>query len=102
MPVRDYTFRGTTRSLCPTCRRVVDAKIIVREGRVWFRKRCPVHGEIEDFVCSDVSYFDRNEFNQPARMPKAYGTRSDQGCPHDCGLCPEHEQHTCIGLIELT
>ena len=28
MNVRDYVFRGTTRSLCPHCRRVVDAKII--------------------------------------------------------------------------
>jgi uncharacterized radical SAM superfamily Fe-S cluster-containing enzyme len=102
MDLRDYIFLGTTRSLCPACRRVVDAKIIVRGGRVWFRKRCPEHGVIEDFVCSDVAYFDRNEFSQPARVPKAYGTRSDRGCPHDCGLCPEHEQHTCIGLIEVT
>jgi uncharacterized radical SAM superfamily Fe-S cluster-containing enzyme len=102
MDLRDYVFLGTTRSLCPACRRVVDAKIVSRQGRVYFRKRCPEHGEIEDFVCSDVAYFDRHEFSQPARVPKAYGTRSDRGCPHDCGLCPEHEQHTCIGLIEIT
>jgi uncharacterized radical SAM superfamily Fe-S cluster-containing enzyme len=102
MDVRDYIFLGTTRSLCPVCRRVLDAKIVVRAGRVYFRKRCPDHGEIEDFVCSDVSYFDRHEFSQPARLPKAFGTASDRGCPHDCGLCPEHEQHTCIGLIEVT
>lgn len=102
MPVRDYTFRGTTRSLCPDCRRVVDAKIVVREGQVWFRKRCPEHGEFEDFVCSDVTYFDQHEYDQPARLPKAYGVEADRGCPHDCGLCTEHEQHTCIALIEVT
>ena len=39
---------------------------------------------------------------QPARLPRAFGARSDKGCPYDCGLCPEHEQHTCIGLIEIT
>ncbi len=33
MALRDYTFLGTTRSLCPTCRRLVDAKIIVRGQR---------------------------------------------------------------------
>src|SRR5205085_1583348 len=49
MPVRDYTFRGLTKSLCPHCRRVVEAKIIVRDGRVYFRKRCPEHGVVEDF-----------------------------------------------------
>jgi uncharacterized radical SAM superfamily Fe-S cluster-containing enzyme len=100
--LRDYTFLGTTHSLCPQCRRLVDAKIIVRNGRVYFRKRCPKHGVIEDLVCSDVTYFDRNEYSQPARLPRAFGARSDRGCPYDCGLCPEHEQHTCIGLVEVT
>jgi 7,8-dihydro-6-hydroxymethylpterin dimethyltransferase len=102
MPASDYIYRGTTRSLCPDCRRVVDAKIIVRDGRVWFRKRCPEHGEFEDFVCSDVAYFDRHEFDQPARLPNQYGIEPDRGCPLDCGLCTEHEQHTCIALIEVT
>ena len=23
------------------------------------------------------------------------------GCPYDCGLCPEHKQHTCLALIEV-
>jgi 7,8-dihydro-6-hydroxymethylpterin dimethyltransferase len=102
MDLRDYTFLGTTRSLCPECRRLVDAKIVVRQNRVYFRKQCPEHGLIEDFVCSDVNHYDRHEFSQPARLPKAFGTGADRGCPYDCGLCPEHEQHTCIGLIEVT
>jgi hypothetical protein len=102
MNLRNYTFLGTTRSLCPQCRRLVDAKIIVRRNRVYFRKSCPEHGTFEDFVCSDAAYYDRNEYTQPARLPHAFGTRADRGCPYDCGLCPEHEQHTCIGLVEIT
>src|SRR2546421_2609983 len=102
MNLRDYTFLGTTRSLCPTCRRLVDAKIIVRDRRVYFHKRCPEHGTIEDFVCSDVAYYDRHEFDQPARMPRGYGVEPQRGCPYDCGLCTEHEQHTCIALVEIT
>ena len=23
------------------------------------------------------------------------------GCPLDCGLCPEHKQHACLGIIEV-
>ncbi|WP_246203976.1 radical SAM protein [Streptomyces tailanensis] len=23
------------------------------------------------------------------------------GCPSDCGLCPEHKQHACLGIIEV-
>jgi uncharacterized radical SAM superfamily Fe-S cluster-containing enzyme len=102
MNLRDYTFLGTTQSLCPICRRLVPAKIIVRQGRVYFRKQCPEHGTIEDFVCSDVSYYDRHEYSQPARLPRAYGVEPNKGCPYDCGLCTEHEQHTCIALVEIT
>src|SRR5438552_17447976 len=102
MNLRDYTFLGTTRSLCPTCRRLVDAKIIVRDRRVYFRKRCPEHGTFDDFVCSDVAYYDRHEFDQPARLPRHFGTTPNKGCPYDCGLCTEHEQHTCVALVEIT
>ncbi len=102
MSTRDYTFLGTTHSLCPHCRRRVDAKIVVRDKRVYLRKRCPEHGAFDDFVCSDVDYWDRNEFARPARQPKKYATESDKGCPHDCGICPEHEQHTCVALVEIT
>lgn len=102
MSTRDYTFLGTTHSLCPHCRRRVDAKIVVRDKRVYLRKRCPEHGAFDDFVCSDVDFWDRNEFARPARQPKKYATDSDKGCPHDCGICPEHEQHTCVALVEIT
>ncbi|MCA9101691.1 MAG: radical SAM protein [Planctomycetales bacterium] len=100
--LRDYTFLGTTESLCPECLALVPAKIVVRDRRVYFRKRCPTHGPREDFVCSDVGQFDRLEYTVPARLPQTFGTEPRRGCPYDCGLCTEHEQHTCIGLVELT
>lgn len=99
---RNHVFLGTTQSLCPECLALVPAKILSREGRIYFRKHCPVHGVREDFVCSDVSQYDRMEFNVPGRVPREFGAEVDRGCPYDCGLCSEHEQHTCIGLIEIT
>lgn len=102
MELRDYTFLGTTQSLCPECLRLLPAKIIVRDGRVYFRKVCPTHGEREDFVCSDVTQYDRLEYSTPAKVPVQVGIEPNQGCPYDCGLCAEHEQHTCIGLVEIT
>jgi len=102
MHLRDYTYLGTTKSLCPHCRRLVEAKIVSRAGRVYFRKRCPEHGVVEDFVCSDVAWYDRHELAQPARLPQDFGTDAERGCPYDCGLCPEHEQHTCVALVEVT
>ncbi len=102
MQLRDYTFLGTTQSLCPECLDVTPAKIVVRNGRVYFRKNCPTHGEREDFVCSDVSFYDQMQYAVPAKMPQEFGVEPSRGCPLDCGLCTEHEQHTCIGLVEIT
>ncbi len=102
LPLSDYTFLGLTQSLCPECLAVVPAKILVRDNRVYFRKTCPTHGIREDFICSDASQYDRMEFSVPGKVPREFGVEPSQGCPLDCGLCTEHEQHTCIGLVELT
>ena len=99
---RDYTFLGLTQSLCPDCHQVVQAKIISRKGRVYFRKSCPEHGTREDFICSDVNRYDLIETSLPAKLPEQTYTEPEKGCPYDCGLCSEHEQHTCIGVIEIT
>jgi uncharacterized radical SAM superfamily Fe-S cluster-containing enzyme len=99
---RDYTYLGATQSLCPECLAVVPTKIITRGARVYFRKRCPQHGEREDFICSDVAYYDRLEYSLPAKIPVEFGVEPKHGCPLDCGLCTEHEQHTCVAVVEIT
>ena len=92
-----------TQSLCPECLALVPAKIIERDGRVYFSKRCHTHGAREDFVCSDVRWFDRMEYSLPGRLPTKFGgVEPNRGCPYDCGLCTEHEQHTCIGVLDIT
>ena len=40
----DYIFRELTRSISPECKAVIDAQIIIRNGKVYMRKRCPAHG----------------------------------------------------------
>jgi len=107
MQLRNHTFLGTTQSLCPTCHaegtyQLVPTKIVSREGRVYFLKRCPIHGEREDFVCSDAASYDQMRFSVPGKVPAVMGVDPEAGCPADCGLCTDHEQHTCIGLVELT
>lgn len=102
MQTRDYTFLGATQSLCPECLTLAPAKIVERRGRVYFRKRCEVHGAREDFVCSDARWFDRMQYQTPGKVPAVLGVEPRRGCPYDCGLCTEHEQHTCVGLLEIT
>ena len=100
--LREHRFLGATQSLCPDCLDVVPAKIIARDGRVYFRKHCSTHGMRDDFVCSDERWFDRMEYSLPGRVPPRFALEPDRGCPYDCGLCTEHEQHTCVAVLEIT
>ncbi|HST89677.1 MAG TPA: radical SAM protein [Ktedonobacterales bacterium] len=98
----DYVFYELTRSICPECRRVIDAKVILRDNKVYMRKRCPEHGEFEGLVYGDAqAYTTSARFNKPGTIPLEFATAVRHGCPHDCGLCPDHQQHTCLGIIEV-
>lgn len=81
---------------------MVPAKIIARGKRVYFRKRCPTHGLREDFICSDRRWYDRYDYALPPKLPKTTFVEASRGCPLDCGLCTEHEQHTCVAVLEIT
>jgi len=41
---RPEVFLELTKSICPLCKRVIDAEVNVRDNRVILRKRCPEHG----------------------------------------------------------
>ena len=98
----DYVFLELTRSICPECRRIIDAHILLRNNKVYMRKRCPEHGTFEGLVYGDAqAYVSATRFNKPGTMPLTYSTHIERGCPHDCGLCPDHQQHTCLGIIEV-
>jgi 7,8-dihydro-6-hydroxymethylpterin dimethyltransferase len=99
---RDEIFIECTRSICPVCKAVLDAEVNVRDGKVFLRKRCPDHGQFEALVYSDAAmYLDSQRFNKPGTIPLAFQTEEADGCPLDCGLCPQHKQHSCLGIIEV-
>src|SRR6185437_15600431 len=52
---RDAIFFELTRSICPECRRVIDAQILLRDNKVIMRKRCPDHGQFEALVYGDAA-----------------------------------------------
>ena len=99
----DYVSCETTRSVCPECLNTVDAEILITDGRVIMRKRCPVHGWFEALMSSDAEmYLNSLPYNKPGRSPLEFSTEVVGGCPQDCGLCPDHKQHTCLAVIEVT
>ena len=95
-------FHEFTRSVCPVCLRAVDAQVLLRENQVFLRKRCPEHGWFEGLISSDAeAYVASARFNKPGSIPLGWSTEVREGCPWDCGLCPEHKQHICVALIEV-
>jgi len=98
----DYVFYELTRSICPICRRTIDAQIVIRNSQVYMRKRCPDHGPFEALVYADAElYTSSSRFNKPGTIPLEFATEVKHGCPRDCGLCPDHQQHACLGIIEV-
>ncbi|HTL29986.1 MAG TPA: radical SAM protein, partial [Tepidisphaeraceae bacterium] len=101
-PSKDYSFYGQTLSLCEVCLRLVNAKIAIEGDAVFYLKRCPEHGAQKTLISSDAAYFKSiKNFIKPGDLPLRHQSRTHYGCPYDCGLCPDHEQHSCLALIEI-
>ena len=100
--LRDYVFHDFTRSICSKCGELCDAKIIIKGGAAFLVKNCLTHGEEIEVFEEDASYLlERQRYDKPGNTVRP-DTKVTRGCPYDCGLCPDHEQHTCIGVIEVT
>ena len=101
--VRPYLFYDVAVSICSTCYRKVEGKIVFEDGRVLLLKRCPEHGNERILMADDVDYYRRcrEVFIKPPEMPRAFNTPVEWGCPYDCGLCTDHQQHSCLSLIEI-
>ena len=102
--VRPYVFYDVVVSICSTCYRKVEGKIIFQNGAVYMTKRCPSHGDERVLMADDVDYYRRcrEVFIKVPEMPRTFNTPVHWGCPYDCGLCADHQQHSCLSLIEIT
>lgn len=103
MPIRKYTYYDFTLSLCPECLKRVDAKIVFENGNVYMLKRCNEHGNSKVLIADDIAYYKSiRNYNKPSETPYTFNTKTHYGCPYDCGLCPDHEQHSCLTVVEVT
>lgn len=102
--IRPYLFYDTTSSICSTCLHPVEAKIIFKEGSVYMDKWCSAHGAERVLMSDDVEYYRlcREVFVKHPEMPQLFNTPMQYGCPYDCGLCPDHMQHSCLSIVEIT
>jgi uncharacterized radical SAM superfamily Fe-S cluster-containing enzyme len=101
---RPYLFYDTTTSVCSTCLHPVEAKIVFKDDCVYMDKWCGAHGSERVLVSDDIAYYRlcREVFVKHPEMPQRFNTKMEYGCPYDCGLCPDHMQHSCLSVVEIT
>jgi 7,8-dihydro-6-hydroxymethylpterin dimethyltransferase len=94
---------ATTESVCPICLQRVAAKRMVVGDDIYLVKTCPDHGDFRTIVWRGLDSYRRwGERGSRAATPPVTETAVAQGCPHDCGLCPDHRQQSCCVLLEVT
>ncbi|AND64901.1 radical SAM protein [Flavobacterium covae] len=103
MPNRDYIYYDATQSICPECLHLCNAKIVFKDEKVWMLKHCKTHGDSRVMIADDIEYYRQiRNYNKQSEVPLKFNTKLHYGCPYDCGLCPDHEQHSCLSIVEVT
>jgi 7,8-dihydro-6-hydroxymethylpterin dimethyltransferase len=103
MPERPYIYYDFTLSICSTCLRRVDAKIVFEDDKVFMLKTCRQHGFEKVLIATDVEYYKNcRNYAKRSEMPLKFNAKTHYGCPYDCGLCQDHEQHSCLTVVEVT
>jgi uncharacterized radical SAM superfamily Fe-S cluster-containing enzyme len=93
---------GHTESVCPVCLKRIPAERVAVDDDVFLDKSCREHGTFRTVIWRGTpAYASWNVPKLPSRPPVC-ATTADKGCPFDCGLCPEHRQHSCCVLLEVT
>lgn len=96
------TIISTTESVCPVCLSRIKAQRVARGEDIYLEKNCPQHGFFSTVIWRGAPVFTSWVRPKTPAYPKKAFTAIQQGCPFDCGLCPEHRQQTCHVLLEVT
>lgn len=100
---RNSTFFKMTMSTCPECLKVIPTQVMIQDQKVYFDKFCPEHGASRALVSEDAQYYQNAyRYIRPGSKPLNFSSAVKEGCPTDCGLCPSHQQHTCLPIVEIT
>ncbi|MFQ5711606.1 MAG: tetraether lipid synthase Tes [Candidatus Geothermarchaeales archaeon] len=98
------TLITRTESLCPECLRILPATVFERDGKVWIRRSCLEHGEIEEIYWGSYEFYTR--MSAYAHEGKGIETpnvlEENPICPMACGLCNLHSSHTGLANVVLT
>ncbi|MGI6727753.1 MAG: radical SAM (seleno)protein TrsS [Anaerovoracaceae bacterium] len=91
-----------TKSICPVCLKTIYAVRVLRDGKIYLEKECAQHGFFRVLIWEGEQEFLDWKNTESNSKPEIFDTEVQSGCPHDCGLCPKHQQQACCVLIEVT
>jgi len=98
----DGEVLSRTQALCPVCLRRLPAVRARRGEAVCLERECPEHGPFSAVIWRGEPDFSTWRRDKTPSAPPVAATAVDRGCPYDCGLCPDHGQHTCTAVVEVT
>jgi len=100
---RPYIYYDLTTTLCDVCLRQIFGKIVFEDNNVFMLKHCDEHGHRKVLIATDVEYYKNiRNYVKRSEMPLKFNMPVKYGCPYDCGLCTDHEQHSCLSIVEIT
>ena len=101
---------NTTKSLCPECLKVIDARVIEKDNKAFIAKACDAHGYFEAMhPLGNVSHYRTMENLFKGHLPKAHpdglvinvNSRCDLNCPFCFARANEYEmREPSIGEIK--
>jgi 7,8-dihydro-6-hydroxymethylpterin dimethyltransferase len=102
MKLKPKSILSITESVCPECLSKITARRVVHGNDVFLEKTCPEHGSFQTVIWRGEPAIASWVRPKTPAYPSHPITQIEQGCPYDCGLCPEHRQQTCCVLLEVT
>ncbi len=82
---------------------MINATIFEEDNKVYIKKECIEHGEFQDLYWSDYDQYIRaKQFEYQGEGLWNPRTNKSLNCPLDCGICPQHESHTALAIIDVT
>jgi len=92
-----------TKSICPECKRVIEASIFEENGKIIMGKECPDHGGFRDVYWSDAELYRKFErYLYTGTGVSNFQSSSPLNCPFGCGICKDHESGTLLANIDVT
>ena len=99
----DESLVRNTLSVCPECYRLLPAIVYEKDGKIWIRKKCPEHGEVEDLYWGDAEMYRRAmRFEAPSVKVKYAYKQLENPCPFSCGICSIHTTQTALANVVVT